>query len=304
MSYPPPGTSEPNPSPTGYPTAPPPGTPYPQPGGPATWAPEQPVHRPPHGSVPPPRSNVLATTGLVLALVALVLCLIPIINLFAAVLALAGLVLGIVGLVQARPLGTGKGRSIAAIVVSSVAGVGVVVSQVFFVAALEEFSTSLESTSVTSTAPAGAGADETPAGTAEDTTVGDDLSALVFGDAAVFEDGLEVGASVPVAFTPSDTSVGGEGFTQFVRVDLTLTIGTSEAFDPALTYVTLSSGGAEGTQVFDAASSIGSGPSTSLLPGQSVTFPVVFGVTDPADLTMEVDVGAWEYESVLFSTAG
>ncbi len=307
MTYPPPGPAEPTPPSFGAPGAPQP-SPSPQPGRPDAWGPEQGGYPPPDRHLPPRRTNPLAITGLVLAIVGLVLCLVPVINLLAAVLALAGLVLGVTGLVKARTLGGDRGLSIAAIVLSVVAGIGVVVSQIFFVAALDELSASLRSMSVTSPAPEGAGA-RTPAdATGEDVpadgAAGGTSSALVFGDAAVFEDGLEVGASAPVAFTPSDTSVGGEGATQFVRVDLTLTNGTAEAFDPTLTYVTLSSGGVEGPQVFDAASSIGSGPTTSLLAGQSVTFPVVFGVTDPADVTLEVHVGAWEYDSVLFSTAG
>ncbi|MFF3065620.1 DUF4190 domain-containing protein [Oerskovia sp. NPDC057915] len=309
MTYPPPGPAEPTPPSLGQPGAPQP-SPYGQPaypGQPAAWGPEQGGY-PPYGVVPPRRSNALAITGLVLAIVGLVLCLIPIINLFAAVLALAGLVLGIVGLVKAGTLGSGKGMSIAAIVISVVAGIGVVVSQIFFVAALDELSSSLGSTSISSSSPDETASDEVPAdGTGAD--VGDPAAgatspALAFGDAAVYEDGLEVGVSAPAAFTPSDTAAGDEGFTQFVRIDVTLTNGTADTFDPTLTYVTISSGGAEGAQVFDAAHEISSTPSAAVLPGQSVTFPVVFGVTDPADLTMEVNVGAWEYDAVVFSTTG
>ncbi|RXR28088.1 DUF4190 domain-containing protein [Oerskovia turbata] len=310
MTYPPPGPAEPTPPSLGYPGAPQP-SPYQQPGQPgqpAAWGPEQGGY-PPYGAVPPKKTNGLAITGLVLAIVGLLLCLIPFINFFAAVLALAGLVLGIIGLVKAGTLGSGKGMSIAAIIISVVAGIGVVVSQIFFVAALEELSSSLESTSISSEAPeepaAGeSAADETGADAedAQDSVAGAPSPALTFGDAAVYEDGLEVGVSAPAAFTPSDTAAGDEGFTQFVRVDVTLTNGTAETFDPTFTYVTLSSGGTEGSQVFDAANEISSTPSTSVLPGQSVTFPVVFGVTDPADLTMEVNVGAWEYDAILFST--
>jgi len=249
--------------------------------------------------VVPKKSNALAITGFVLALVGLLLCLIPVINIFAAVLALAGLVLGILGLVKARTLGSGKGMSIAAIIISVVAGIGVVVSQVVFVAALDELSTSLESTGTTSTAP-GAPAEDDPADVAPDEAPS---AALLFGDTATFEDGLGVAASAPAAFTPGEWAAGVEGYTQFVRVDITLTNGTAEAFDPALTYVTLSSGGAEGSQVFDSSSGIAGGPSTSLLPGQTVTFPVVFGVADPADVTLEINPGAWEYDAVIFSTA-
>lgn len=310
MTYPPPGPAEPTPPSLGHPGAPQPSA-YQQPGypgQPAAWGPEQGGY-PPYGAVPPRKTNVPAVTGLVLAIVGLVLCLIPFINFFAAVLALAGLVLGVIGLVKAGTLGNGKGMSIAAIIMSVVAGIGVVVSQIFFVAALEELSSSLGSTSISSSAPEEPAVGEVPAdGTgseaqdAEDGAAGAGSPALAFGDIAVYEDGLEVGVSAPVAFTPSDTAAGNEGFTQFVRIDVTLTNGTAETFDPTFAYVTVSSGGAEGSQVFDAANEISSTPSTSVLPGQSMTFPVVFGVTDPADLTMEVNVGAWEYDAVIFST--
>lgn len=305
MTFPPPGPAEQTPQAYSHPGVPQ-QAPHPQPGQPGAWGPEQGGYLPPNGPVPPKKTNVLAITGFVLAIVGLLLCLIPFINLFAAVLALAGLVLGIVGLVKARTLGNGKGLSIAAIIVAVVAGLGVIISQVVFVAALDGLSKELDSIAVES----GVSEDLVPEDPADGTSAVEDPAAdasspaLVFGDIAEFEDGLEVGAGAPAAFTPSDTAAGVEGFTQFVRIDVTLTNGTEEAFDPALTYVTLSSAGAEGSPVFDSGNGIDGGPSTSLLPGQAVTFPVVFGVTDPADLTLEVSPGAWEYSSVIFSTVG
>jgi hypothetical protein len=302
MTFPPPGPPAQTPADPG-PYGPPQPGPAPEPGQPGAWGPG-PAGYAPHGPAPTKKSNALAITGFVLAVVGLLLCLIPIINIFAAVLALAGLVLGIIGLLQSGRLGSGKGLSIAAIIISVVAGIGAIVSQIIYVAALDELTAGLEASSITSTAP-----DEP----ADEQTAIDDLFsdealdevpalALAFGDIAAFEDGLEVGASAPAPFTPAEWASGGDGFTQFVRIDITLTNGTAEAFDPTLTYVTLSSAGAEGSEVFDSGNGIVGGPTTSLLPGQSVTFPVVFGVNDPADLTLEVSPGVWEYDTVIFST--
>lgn len=278
-----------------------------QPTGPGQYGPG-----PGYGSQPPAQqgSSGLAITGFVLAVVALLLCFVPIINNFAIVLALGGLVLGIVGLVKGRRTGAGKGLSIAAIVISVIAGIGVIVSQIIYSAALDDLSESLESTSVVTAVPedsasSESGASEDAADQAPADPAPEDVPALAlaFGETATFEDGLAVAASVPAAYTPSEWAAGAEGFTQFVRIDITLTNGTDEAFDPTLTYTTLSSAGVEGSQIFDSQNGLEGGPTTSLLPGQSVTFPVAFGVNDPADLTLEVSPGAFEYDSVIFSTA-
>ncbi|KZM35463.1 hypothetical protein [Oerskovia enterophila] len=262
---------------------------------------------PGYGAQPPAQqgSSGLAITGFVLALLGLVLCLIPVVNIFGGILAFAGLVLGIVGLVKASKGAPGKGLSIAAIIIAVVAGIGVIVSNAIFISAVDSAVNDVATESVEEVAPEApadedAAVDEAPADPAPEDVP---ALALAFGETATFEDGLAVAASVPAAYTPSEWAAGAEGFTQFVRIDITLTNGTDEAFDPTLTYTTLSSAGVEGSQIFDSQNGLEGGPTTSLLPGQSVTFPVAFGVNDPADLTLEVSPGAFEYDSVIFSTA-
>lgn len=64
------------------------------------------------------QSNGLAVAGFVLALLGAMTSFIPVVNLFGAFLAFLGLIFGIIGLVNSRSKGTGKGLSIAAIVLA------------------------------------------------------------------------------------------------------------------------------------------------------------------------------------------
>jgi len=78
------------------------------------------------------KSNAMAVTGLVLALLGALGCFFPFVNIFSAFLAVLGLIFGIIGLVKSGSLGSGKGMSIAAIILSVLA---VVISVVVTVVA-------------------------------------------------------------------------------------------------------------------------------------------------------------------------
>jgi hypothetical protein len=286
--------SQPSTDPAPYGAPPAPG---PQGSNPTSYAP--PVPPRPAG----PRTNALAISGLVVGGVGLLLSFVPIINNFAAVLAIVGLVLAIVGLVRSRRLGSGKGMSIAAIIVSVLAVVGVVVSQLVYGVILDEVSSELEGASPVQTADAGEQVGEGE-GTADDAASGEEVETLAagLGETVTYPDGLAVSVSGAEPFTPTEWAAGTEGFTQFVRMDVTITNGTDEAFDPSLAFVTASSGGVEASSVFDSEAGVGGGPTTQVLPGASVTFAVAFGVSDPADLVVEVEPGPFEYDSALFAS--
>ncbi|MEP6561217.1 MAG: hypothetical protein ABJD68_09115, partial [Nakamurella sp.] len=56
-------------------------------------------------------------------------------------------------------------------------------------------------------------------------------------------------------------------------------------------FVSAESGSKEADQVFDSANGFVGSPSTSVLDGHQTAFVVGFGVTDPADLVMELSPG-------------
>ncbi|SDU78945.1 hypothetical protein [Jiangella alkaliphila] len=72
----------------------------------------------------------------------------------------------------------------------------------------------------------------------------------------------------------------------YVRFTVTITNGTGQPFDPSTTFVTVSSGGAEASAVFD--EGLEGAPLTPVLPGESVSWMEGFAVTDPADLVCQV----------------
>ncbi|MFE5341077.1 FxLYD domain-containing protein [Isoptericola sp. NPDC056578] len=113
-----------------------------------TLPPSQGIPVPPTPAPPAPqRGNAMAITGFVVAVVALVLCFVPIINTFAFFLALVGLVFGIIGLVRTRKGAARKGLAVAAIIVSVVAGAGVLISQAVYGAMADSVSESFDDVS-------------------------------------------------------------------------------------------------------------------------------------------------------------
>jgi hypothetical protein len=98
-------------------------------------------------------SNGLAIAGFVLALVGALSSFIPIINIGGDLLALLGLIFGVIGLVKSGSKGTGKGLSIAAIILAVVAFVISVVINTTTVTALNTAVKNLPSAPATSAAP-------------------------------------------------------------------------------------------------------------------------------------------------------
>jgi hypothetical protein len=104
----------------------------------APQQPEIPTRRS-HGT-PPPESNGLATAGLVVAIIGAVFSFIPVVGTVAWVLAPIGLVLSVVGLVKSRSGRSGRGKSIAGIVLSVVALVMCVLYTAVFAASVSNVS--------------------------------------------------------------------------------------------------------------------------------------------------------------------
>lgn len=99
----------------------------------------------------------------------------------------------------------------------------------------------------------------------------------------------EVTVAAPQPYTPSASAAGADQAAA-VRLDVTIKNVGSEVLDPSLFIISGTSGQTMANQVFDAPD-VGMAPSTPILPGAQVVFPVVFSVADPASLTVQAQVG-------------
>lgn len=112
-----------------------------------------------------------------------------------------------------------------------------------------------------------------------------------FGEPFEFDDGVTVQVSAPKQFRPSaEATVGGEP--DYVRVDVRLVNGTERRVSPSEVTVTVESGGGQGGDVLDPTKEMtASAPSKPVRPGGEASWTLGFGVLDPKDVTVQVQVG-------------
>lgn len=140
----------------------------------------------------------------------------------------------------------------------------------------------------------------TPTPDAEATAA--DQTSLKFGDPYTFEDGLSVTVGKPKPFKPSPASSLEKvnKWKNYVVFEVVVVNGTKKRFDPSAWLTTLQSKDGEGEEVFDEGVET---PQTNLLAGRQTKFKVAYGVLDPSDLVMDVDVdGGNQYATLTYST--
>lgn len=120
-----------------------------------------------------------------------------------------------------------------------------------------------------------------------------------FGDTYAFGDGLTVTIGNPFPFTPGPYS-SADPAASYLGFDVQITNGSATDLDPSF-YTTLQSGTTEADSVYDSDAGIGSGPSGALLAGRTSTFRIGYGVTDPNDLVLTVNVD-YEHGDVIFTS--
>lgn len=108
------------------------------------------------------------------------------------------------------------------------------------------------------------------------------------GEAFRWESGLVAHVSTGEDFIPSSAAAGIEGYSQFSIFQVTLTNRSHESFRLSDFRIGAQSAGEQGSRVFDSGNGINSLPASDLNPGETTTFPVVFGVRDKQDTVLDV----------------
>ncbi|MBB5122568.1 hypothetical protein [Streptomyces eurocidicus] len=149
-------------------------------------------------------------------------------------------------------------------------------------------------TALTALTACGAPGEKAPAGQtlspAAARTSAEGSRVVAFEDTFVYANGLKVKVTRPVAFTPSDTSLGHQPGHSPAAFTVTLTNATGKAFAVTGVLVRVKAGeqGVPARQVFDSARGVGNPFTGSLAPGESGTSSFAFDI--PANAMSKVDV--------------
>lgn len=124
-----------------------------------------------------------------------------------------------------------------------------------------------------------------------------------FGQKFTWDDGLTATVTAPVAYKPSNTAAGTEGYKQFLTVTVTLKNGSDERFDTSLMVARAQSSDEEASEVFDSEKNMGGTPYVTVLPGRSITFKQAFGVKDVKDFVYSL-TPSFDHDEAIFSITG
>lgn len=113
---------------------------------------------------------------------------------------------------------------------------------------------------------------------------------LEFGEPHEFEDGVAVSVSKPKPFKPSSTATTG-GEPDYVSFEVHLENGTDRKISTGQVAVTVESGDGQAGDIIDVKKGLAGPPSKQVVAGKALTWKLGFGVIDPADVTVQVQVG-------------
>ena len=128
-----------------------------------------------------------------------------------------------------------------------------------------------------------------------------DSMVVGLGETFTWEDGTTARIEAPQPFQKSEWAAGGEGYSNVISFKVTVTNGSDAPLDASFTSPNVTSGEREGDEIFD--DEVGGGPTSSILPGRTVTFTVAYGVDDPADIVAEF-APTWDHQTAYWTTDG
>ncbi|MDF6020570.1 DUF4352 domain-containing protein [Streptomyces sp. JH34] len=273
---------------------------YSQPPQPQPQQPYAPVHAP--GTRP--ARNGLGIAALVLGIIGSVSGLIPLLFWLAGILGLIALILGLSGRGRVkRGEATNKGVTTFGAALGLLALILSVVGAVITFKAVDDAVDSIDKELSGSSASARpGGADRSTKGeAATDVDAPEKDQALAEGDAAVYDDGLEVTVNAPAAYTAGEYAIGHTKGNKAYTVTVVIENKGKEKFDASLVSLEARAGedGVDAEQIFD--EKIGEGFAGTVLPGKKITAEYAFDApADAGTLSVEVspdfdlDASQWE----------
>lgn len=237
-----------------------------------------------------PARNGLGISALVLGIIGTVSGLVPFFFWLAGILGLIALILGLAGRGRAkRGEATNKGVTTFGAVLGLVSLILSVVGAVLTFKAVDDVVTDINKAVADTSASAKPAAGSGAAGGAEGRS--DDV--LREGDAAAYDDGLEITVNAAEPYTADEFAIGHTKGNSAYTVSVVIENKGKEKFDATLVSVDARAGedGVNAEQIFDG--KMGEGfTATTVLPGKKITATYAFDApADAKNLTVEVGPG-------------
>ena len=246
---------------------------------------------PPHAGYGPPQQyqlqprNGFGITALVVGLIAICLGFIPLFGLGAIIGGIIAVVFGLLGFARARRgVATNKKMSLIGTIAGVLAGALGIWGLVIVSNAFTELDNTIKGAAPSAAAPVAPGTPANASAPVEESTTG------AFGQKYTWPDGVAVTVSGPKAYRPSSSAATSQAAVRYVSMTVTLTNGSDKNVEATGTSLAVTANGAPAEEVFDSAKGIGGSPTSTVLPGKSVTYTVAVGVPtkEKADLQVEV----------------
>jgi hypothetical protein len=94
----------------------------------------------------------------------------------------------------------------------------------------------------------------------------------------------------PQAYQPSNSAATSQAAARYVSLTVTLTNGSDKNVDAMGTTLAVTANDNAADQVFDSAKGIGGSPTSTVLPGKSITYTVAFKLPTKARADLQVEV--------------
>jgi hypothetical protein len=207
---------------------------------------------------------------------------------------------GLLGFSRARRgVATNKKMALFGTIAGLIAGALGIWGLVIVNNAFTDLGNSLQGAAPSVAAPAApaVGGDAADSATEESTTG-------AFGQKITWPDGVAAMVSELKAYKPSNSAAGAQAASRYVSMTVTLTNGSDKNIEATGTSLSATADGAVADQVFDSAKGIDGSPTSTILPGKSVTYTVAFGLPskDPVDLQVDVRPSfGYGYQPAIFT---
>ena len=120
-----------------------------------------------------------------------------------------------------------------------------------------------------------------------------------FGETVTYESGLQVTVSKPKPTRITEYAAMTKKWKAYQAFDVVVLNDSGKNFDVSAMYFTMQSNDEEAEQIFD--EGFDGPPSTTLLDGRQSKFRIGFGVNNPNDMVLELELGDFESEPTIYT---